>query len=130
MNASYDELTSIDEIGEMIAQSVTSYFEKEENKQLIHNLLTFGLNMSYEKQDTIKHEFNQKIFVLTGKLENYTRDEAQAIIEKLGGKVSSSVSKKTDYVLAGSDAGSKLEKANDLGVSVLNENDFKVKING
>jgi DNA ligase (NAD+) len=130
MNATYDDLTEINEIGEMIAQSVVSYFEKEENIKLINELKNFNLNLSFEREAIIEHEFNQKTFVLTGKLENYTRDEAQAVIEKLGGKVSSSVSKKTDYVLAGSDAGSKLEKANKLGVKVLNEEDFKVKING
>lgn len=128
--ATYDDLTEINEIGEMIAQSVVSYFNKEEHIKLIDELKVFNLNTSFEKEEIIEHEFNQKTFVLTGKLENYTRDEAQAIIEKLGGKVSSSVSKKTDYVLAGTDAGSKLEKANKLGVNVLNEEDFKVKLNG
>lgn len=130
MNADYDELVDINEIGEMIATSIISYFNKPENKNLIEQLKNHGLNMTYEQKNVLEHEFNQKTFVLTGKLENYTRDEAQAIIEKLGGKVSSSVSKKTDYVLAGSDAGSKLIKANQLGVTVLDEESFKVKING
>jgi DNA ligase (NAD+) len=114
----------------MIAQSIVSYFEKPEHIELIDRLSAYGLNMSYESTKVIDHEFNGKTIVLTGKLENYTRDEAQAIIEKLGGKVSSSVSKKTDFVLAGSDAGSKLQKAKDLGVQVLDEEAFKVKING
>ncbi len=130
MNASYDQLVEINEIGEMIAKSIIAYFEKPENKHLIQQLMNQGLNMSYEQNIVSNHEFNGKTIVLTGKLDNYTRDDAQAIIEKLGGNVSSSVSKKTDYVLAGSDAGSKLKKANDLGVTVLNEEDFKVKING
>lgn len=130
MHATFDELVEINEIGEMIAQSVVSYFEKEENIKLIQSLKDFGLNLSFEKEEMVEHEFNHKTFVLTGKLELYTRDEAQALIEKLGGKVSSSVSKKTDYVLAGSDAGSKLEKAIKLDVKVLNEEDFKVKLNG
>ncbi len=130
MNATYDELVEVNEIGEMIAQSVVSYFNKEENINLIQSLKQLGLNLSFEKEAVIEHEFNQKTFVLTGKLDLYTRDEAQALIEKLGGKVSSSVSKKTDYVLAGSDAGSKLEKAIKLNVKVLNEEDFKVKLNG
>jgi DNA ligase (NAD+) len=129
-NATYDDLVEINEIGEMIATSITSYFEKPENIQLIEQLKSHGLNMTFEQKKVIEHEFNQKTFVLTGKLETYTRDEAQEIIEKLGGKVSSSVSKKTDYVLAGSDAGSKLSKANQLGVTVLDEESFKVKING
>ena len=129
-SATYDDLIEINEIGEMIAKSIVNYFEKPENIELIEKLESYGLNMSYETTKIIDHEFNDKTFVLTGKLENYTRDEAQEIIEKLGGKVSSSVSKKTDYVLAGSDAGSKLEKAKDLGVSILDEETFKVKIDG
>lgn len=128
--ATYEELITINEIGEMIAQSVTSYFQKDENLKLIEELKSFGLNLSYEKKTITKHEFNDKTFVLTGKLETYTRDEAQALIEKLGGRVSTSVSKKTDYVLAGLDAGSKLVKANQLGIKVLNEEDFKVSVNG
>ena len=86
--------------------------------------------MSFEKMDTITHEFNGKTLVLTGKLNLYSRDQATEIIEKLGGKVSSSVSNKTDYVIAGEDAGSKLKKANELGVVVLTEEAFKVKIDG
>jgi DNA ligase (NAD+) len=128
--ATYEELININEIGEMIALSIIQYFEKQENIELIDRLKSYGLNMTYESTKVVDHEFNGKTFVLTGKLENYTRDEAQALIEKLGGKVSSSVSKKTDFVLAGSDAGSKLEKARDLGVFVLDEETFKVKING
>jgi len=130
IDATYDDLVTINEIGEMIAKSLISYFEKPENIHLIEQLKQHGLQMTYEQDVIVEHEFNQKTIVLTGKLENYTRDEAQAIIEKLGGKVSTSVSKKTDYVLAGSDAGSKLQKANELGVTVLSEEDFKVKING
>lgn len=130
IDATYDDLVTINEIGEMIAKSLISYFEKPENIHLIEQLKQHGLQMIYEQDVIVEHEFNQKTIVLTGKLENYTRDEAQAIIEKFGGKVSSSVSKKTDYVLAGSDAGSKLQKAKELGVTVLSEEDFKVKING
>ena len=129
-SATYDDLIEINEIGEMIAKSIVSYFEKPENIELIEKLESFGINMSYETTKVLEHEFNGKTFVLTGKLENYTRDEAQELIEKFGGKVSSSVSKKTDYVLAGSDAGSKLQKAKDLDVTILDEAAFKVKING
>ena len=128
--ATYEDLIEINEIGEMIAQSIVNYFDKPEHIELIERLSSYGLNMTYESTKIVDHEFNGKTIVLTGKLENYTRDEAQAIIEKFGGKVSSSVSKKTDFVLAGSDAGSKLQKAKDLGVQVLDEETFKVKING
>ncbi len=79
-----EDLIDINEIGEMIAQSIVSYFEKPEHIELIDRLSAYGLNMSYESTKVIDHEFNGKTIVLTGKLENYTRDEAQAIIEKLG----------------------------------------------
>ena len=103
------------------SKSIVSYFSQEQNLALIASLKTFGINMTYEQEEIIEHEFTGKTFVLTGKLETFSRDQAKAIIEKLGGKTSSSVSKKTDYVLAGSDAGSKLKKANDLGITVLDE---------
>ncbi len=130
INAELDDLINIPDIGEMIAQSVVSYFADEQNLLLIDELKSFGLNMTYEQEETIEHEFTGKTFVLTGKLETFSRDQAKAIIEKLGGKTSSSVSAKTDFVLAGSDAGSKLKKANDLGVTVLDEETFKVKTDG
>ena len=130
INAELDDLINIPDIGEMIAQSVVTYFADEQNLLLIDELKSFGLNMTYEQEETIEHEFTGKTFVLTGKLEQFSRDQAKAIIEKLGGKTSSSVSAKTDFVLAGSDAGSKLKKANDLGVTVIDEETFKVKTDG
>lgn len=130
MDAKEEALIDIPDIGEMIAKSIVSYFSQEQNLALIASLKTFGINMTYEQEEIIEHEFTGKTFVLTGKLETFSRDQAKAIIEKLGGKTSSSVSKKTDYVLAGSDAGSKLKKANDLGITVLDEETFKVKTDG
>ncbi len=129
-DAKLEDLIDIPDIGEMIAQSIVSYFSDEQNLSLINELEAFGLNMTYVREATIEHEYTGKTFVLTGKLETFTRDEAKAIIEKLGGKTSSSVSKKTDYVLAGSDAGSKLKKANDLGITVISEETFKVNTDG
>jgi DNA ligase (NAD+) len=129
-NATFEDLNQIKDIGEMIAQSIVSYFEIEQNLELIQNLKDAGLNMIYEQESAVEHVFNDKTFVLTGKLELFTRDEAADIIEKLGGKVSSSVSAKTDYVLAGEDAGSKLKKANELGINVIDEQTFKVMIDG
>lgn len=120
-----DELIDIDEVGEVIAQSLVNYFRSEENSKLINDLSELGLNMVYRSNVVVKKEFEGKTFVLTGKLEIYKRDEAKVIIDSNGGKVSSSVSKKTDYVVAGSDAGSKLTKANSLGVKVLTEKEFK-----
>jgi DNA ligase (NAD+) len=128
--ATYEDLNQIKDIGEMIAQSIVSYFSTEQNLELIESLKNIGLNMHYEQDNKVEHMFNDKTFVLTGKLELYTRDEAASIIEKLGGRVSSSVSVKTDFVLAGEDAGSKLKKANELGVKVIDEQTFKVMIDG
>lgn len=128
-HATYDELINISDIGEQIALSVTSYFSNEHNLEEINKLISFGLNMYQEVADVKVHEFNGKTFVLTGTLESFTREEAQSIIEGLGGKVSGSVSKKTNYLLAGSDAGSKLKKAQELEINILSEEDFKVKIN-
>ncbi len=120
-----DELVDIDEVGEVIAQSLVNYFRDEVNIKLINDLALLGLNMEYRSNVILKKEFSGKTFVLTGKLEIYKRDEAKALIESKGGKVSSSVSKKTDYVIAGTDAGSKLTKALSLGVKVLTEKEFK-----
>ncbi len=130
MNASYEDLKNINDIGEMIAQSVVSYFENEQNIGLINELKQMGLNMKMEKGEQIVHPFNGQTFVLTGKLSLFSRDQASEIIEKLGGKVSSSVSVKTNYVLAGEDAGSKLKKANELGVNIIDEQAFKVMVDG
>jgi len=120
-----EDLISIDEIGEVIADSVISYFNDETNHELLTNLKLLGLNMKYTSNVQIKEEFVGKTFVLTGKLELYKRDQAKSLIESLGGKVSGSVSKKTSYVVAGIDAGSKLKKAIQLGVKVLTEVEFK-----
>ncbi len=128
--ASFDELVNIPEIGEMIATSIITFFSDRNNQKLIDELRAFGLNFSYDKQSTINHAFNGKTFVLTGKLKQFTRTEAAEIIEKLGGKVSESVSNKTDYVLAGSDAGSKLTKAETLGVTILDEATFLREVHG
>ena len=124
-NLSRDELINVDEIGGVIADSVINYFNKDTSKDLLLHLKMMGINMKYSSNVVEKQEFLGKTFVLTGKLELYKRDEAKVIIENLGGKVSGSVSKKTDYVVAGTDAGSKLEKANKLGVKVLSETEFK-----
>lgn len=120
-----DELVDIDEVGEVIAKSLVNYFRNEDNIKLINDLNELGLNMEYRSNVVLKDEFSNKTFVLTGKLEIYKRDEAKALIESMGGKVSSSVSKKTNYVVAGTDAGSKLTKAITLGVEVLTEQEFK-----
>lgn len=130
MQATIEELNSIPDIGEQIAQSIVSYFADGNIKEMIEELKDLGLNMQYEKGEQIKHSFNDKTFVLTGKLQIFTRDQASDLIEKLGGKVSSSVSAKTDFIVAGEDAGSKLKKANELGVKIIDEQAFKVMVDG
>jgi len=121
----FEELKDIDEIGDIIAKSIIDYFRHPNTKILIDQLEMHQVLMTYESNVVVKDAFDSKIFVLTGKLELFKRDEAKELIESFGGKVSGSVSKKTDYVVAGSDAGSKLKKATELGVTVLTEEEFK-----
>lgn len=124
--ATYDDLININDIGEAIATSVLSYFNSEYAQDLIQRLEEIGIKTKMDVEpSSYSPLFENKTFVITGKLENYSREEAGLIIEKLGGKVSGSVSKKTDFVLAGTDAGSKLDKANNLGIKVLDEISFK-----
>lgn len=122
MNASYDELVSIRDIGSNTAINIVKYFE--ENKVMVNELIELGINPVVEKKENSLLIFSGKTFVLTGKLETLTREEATELIEKNGGKTSSSVSKNTSYVLAGSDAGSKLKKAQDLNIEIINEEKF------
>ena len=128
INAKYEDILQIPDIGETIALSVVNYFKKEENIKRINLLKEYGVNMKYKKKDTINGAFAHKIVVLTGNLSSFTRDEASEIIERLGGTTSSSVSKKTDIVLAGEKAGSKLQKSLDLGIKIINEDEFKEMI--
>lgn len=130
MNASYEDLIQVDDTGEITARAIYEFFNQEQTKDLIKKLKDAGVNMSAEVDENVDNRFEGMTFVLTGALDKYTRDEAAAIIEKFGGKVSGSVSKKTTYVLAGEDAGSKLDKANQLGVPVLSEQQFDTMIAG
>jgi len=125
-SASEAEIIAIHEIGPAIARSIAGFFKDMKSKELISKLKIAGLKFETEtKTATVKPEkFQNKIFVLTGTLEKFTRTEASEIIERLGGRVTSSVSKKTDFVVAGSEAGSKLEKAKTLGVNILTEDEF------
>lgn len=121
--ASYEELVAIDGIGEVMARSILSFFDDEDHAKEIQKLMELGL-ITKITQTSDQGLLTGKTFVLTGSLTACTRDEASAKIESRGGKVSSSVSKKTDYLLAGSGAGSKLAKAQSLGVKILSENEF------
>lgn len=125
--ADIDEISKIEGFGGIMAQSVAQYFAMPQTAELIEKLTQLGLNMK-SLREIESDKFAGKIFVLTGTLPTYTRNQAAEIIEKFGGKVSSSVSKKTDFVLAGEDAGSKLKKANDLGVTVISEEQFNQMI--
>lgn len=127
MKASVEELDAIHEIGLTVAESVRDWFDDEGNQLLCERLSAAGVRTELRAQNDTAHiaQFAGKQFVLTGKLETLTRDEARALIEARGGRVSSSVSKKTDYVIAGEDAGSKLDKALELKVAVIDEAAFK-----
>lgn len=130
MEVTITELMQIPEIGDAIATSVNEYFLDSEKQQLIKKLKSLGLNMNYLGQETIDAiEFKNKTFVLTGTLNTLNREEAKAILERLGAKVSGSVSKKTDVVVAGSEAGSKLIKAQDLKITIWDEELLNEKIN-
>lgn len=125
MKASNEELVNIKDIGKTIADSVYKYFRDEENISIINELKEIGINTNYLGKEEIQNEnITGKTFVLTGSLEKLTRDEASLIIENNGGKVSSSVSKKTDVVVVGANAGSKLTKAKELGITIWTEQEF------
>lgn len=128
MNASIEELSVQNDVGEITAKSIYEFFREEQSIDLINKLKLAGVNMESLEEENTDNRFEGKTFVLTGALSRYSRDEASDIIEKLGGKTSGSVSKKTSYVLAGEDAGSKLTKAQNLGVTVITEEEFEEMI--
>ena len=130
IDATYDELKDINDIGDVIAKSVEDYFNDEDNLKMINELKMLGLNMNYLGEEVNEETFfTGKTFVLTGGLENYSRDEAKRIIENLGGNCSGSVSKKTDVVIAGADPGSKYTKAVELGIDIWDEEKFREMVN-
>lgn len=121
MRASLEELQEVEDIGMVSAECIRSFFDNEENKKLMERLKNAGLNMECLEEEGEDQRFNGLVFVITGTLPGMDRKEAAALIEKFGGKVTGSVSKKTNYVLAGESAGSKLTKANELGITVISE---------
>jgi DNA ligase (NAD+) len=124
--ATEEELARIDEIGPVVASSVVAWFSDPEKLDLLERLEERGLVLEDEEvEQEVETDLDGKTFVLTGRLESMTRDEAKALLESRGGRVSSSVSKKTDFVIAGEEAGSKLEKARKLGVAILDEAGLK-----
>ena len=130
IKASIEELKQVKDIGPTIAENVYEYFHNEKNIERINKLKELGINTNYLSDSSREEntEFLDKTFVLTGSLSSITRDEASKIIEDLGGKVSSSVSKKTSVVVVGTDAGSKYDKAKELGITIWNEEEFLEKI--
>ena len=127
MSATREELLDIEGFGEILANSAVEYFSVEDNRNMICALKELGVN-TVSTKTVAGDRFAGMTFVLTGTLPTYTRSAAGEIIESFGGKVSGSVSKKTTYVLAGEEAGSKLDKANALGVSVIDEQEFNKMI--
>lgn len=127
MKASKEDILSVEGFGEIMADSLTEFMSRDGTKDIIRRFRSFGVNTESRKQ-VKDSRFQGMTFVLTGALSEFTRDEASAIIESFGGKTSSSVSKKTSCVLAGEDAGSKLRKANELGIKVISEKEFSEMI--
>ena len=124
MKAGQEELEEVNEVGPRIAESIHEFFEEPRNRDLVDRLRNAGLTFSGKKRER-GTKLAGKTFVLTGTLTKYSRDEAKKLIEDAGGRVSGSVSKKTDYVVAGSDAGSKLDKARELKVPVIEEDEME-----
>ncbi len=129
MKASEEELQGVNEIGPRVSAAIREFFDEPKNVALVKRLQKYGLTFKGEK----KHRGTTlagKTFVLTGTLARHTRDEAKKLIEDAGGKVAGSVSKKTDYVVAGAEAGSKLDKASELGVAVIGEDEMEALAKG
>jgi len=131
MEMKYDDLINIEDVGEKTAFSIEQFFIQKENKDIIKRLLDYGVNPKPIEVERSAEEsvLSGKSFVFTGELSKLTRNEAAVIVEKLGGKESSSVSKKTSYVVVGDKPGSKFKKAQDLGITILSEDEFLNLIN-
>ncbi|MEE9252611.1 MAG: NAD-dependent DNA ligase LigA [Thermodesulfobacteriota bacterium] len=128
MRATEEELMEIDTVGPKVAASIVKFFVRENNREKIKKLLASGVTIKYPEAAPAEGKLQRKTFVFTGTLESFTRGEAKRLVEELGGKVTSSVSKNTDYVVAGADPGSKLQKAEAFGVAALNEEEFKALV--
>ena len=130
MKASIDDFLEINDVGPVVAQSLHQFFQEDENKSIINNIIEFGVKWDDQAQNvTNDQKLNQQTFVITGTLENFSRDEIKELIENNGGKVSGSVSKKTSYVIIGDNPGSKADKAAELGVKIINEEQLMELLN-
>ena len=121
-NFKFEEIQKIDDIGPAVANSIVDWFKNQLNNQIIHRFETKGLKFQIEETTEQGSSLNGLTFVITGSFENYSREELKSIIENNGGKTSGSVSKKTNYLLAGENCGSKLDKANELNIEIITEN--------
>ena len=128
MQAGVAELQETNDVGQVTAEGIVLYFQEEENRSIVERMISYGLNTKKIETQAAGTEFEGKTFVITGTLPGMKRNEAQELIEAHGGKVSGSVSKKTDYLLAGEAAGSKLDKAKALGVKVISEEELKAML--
>jgi DNA ligase (NAD+) len=127
--STYQELIDINTVGPEIAESVVKFFNDERNKNLINKFFDSGINLIYQDKSHKTDKLYGLTFVLTGTLDSLSRDEAKKLIEQNGGKVTSSISKKTSFVVVGANPGSKLEKAEKLDLKILNENSLKELLN-
>ena len=123
--ATFEELVSVQDVGDIVARSIIEFFKEERTLKVINELLSLGVNPHYEKKEVLESPFMGKTVVVTGTLENYSRTLIKEKLESLGAKVSGSVSKKTDFVIAGEAAGSKYDKAKSLGITILSEEEFE-----
>ncbi|MDH5067224.1 NAD-dependent DNA ligase LigA [Clostridium perfringens] len=123
--ATFEELVSVQDVGDIVARSIIEFFKEERTLKVINELLSLGVNPHYEKKEVLESPFMGKTVVVTGTLENYSRTSIKEKLESLGAKISGSVSKKTDFVIAGEAAGSKYDKAKSLGVTILSEEEFE-----
>ncbi|MDU2827495.1 MAG: NAD-dependent DNA ligase LigA [Clostridium perfringens] len=123
--ATFEELVSVQDVGDIVARSIIEFFKEERTLKVINELLSLGVNPHYEKKEVLESPFMGKTVVVTGTLENYSRTSIKEKLESLGAKVSGSVSKKTDFVIAGEAAGSKYDKAKSLGITILSEEEFE-----
>lgn len=126
--ATFDELIQVADIGDIVANSIINFFKEERILKIIDDMINIGVTPVYEEKFVTNNEFEGKTVVVTGTLENYSRTQIKEKLESLGAKVSSSVSKKTDYVIVGKEAGSKYEKAKLLKLNILSEIEFEDKL--
>ena len=128
--ATAEQIAEIHEVGDIIAQSVYDFLSSEEGQGIVADFEELGIDMTAPLLDLDDAKFTDKTFVVTGTLSKYSRDEIQGRIKELGGRASSSISKKTDYLVAGENAGSKLAKSQQLGITILTEDEFDELANG